>query len=129
MVLSIQTFAQYLVEAPFWFNTAMSFWERFNKFFTPGFGDPLPFLLADPLQNMSLFERRFPILITSWLDCMFSCSWMLDSGKTITLFVFAKIEIYCNVSQNTDRIALLVLLIVKRRATSQQMVMQPSLSS
>uniref|UniRef100_A0A671LRJ8 Protein bicaudal C homolog 1-B-like n=1 Tax=Sinocyclocheilus anshuiensis TaxID=1608454 RepID=A0A671LRJ8_9TELE len=27
-----------------------SFWERCNKFFTPGFGDPLPFLLADPLQ-------------------------------------------------------------------------------
>ncbi len=25
-----------------------------NKFFTPGFGDPLPFLLADPLQFCQL---------------------------------------------------------------------------
>ncbi len=47
MVLSIQTLAQYLVEAPFWFNTAMSL---FGKDATSLFGDPLPFLLADPLQ-------------------------------------------------------------------------------
>ncbi len=51
MVLSIQTFAQYLVEAPFWFNTAMSlFGKDATSFSHPGFGDPLPFLLADPLQ-------------------------------------------------------------------------------
>ncbi len=54
---------------------------------------------------------------------------MLDSGKTITFIVFAKIEIYCNVSENTDRIGIISAAYCEAGATSQQMVMQPSLSS
>ncbi len=54
---------------------------------------------------------------------------MLDSGKTITLFVFAKIEMYRNVSQNTDRIGIISVAYCEAGATSQQMIMQPSLSS
>ncbi len=34
MVLSIQTFAQYLVEAPFWFNTAMSLFGKDSTSFS-----------------------------------------------------------------------------------------------
>ncbi len=56
---------------------------------------------------------------------------MLDSLKTITLFVFAKIEMYCNVSQNTERIGIISASAAycEAGAASQQMIMQPSLSS
>ncbi len=60
-------------------------------------------------KKKSLFcsERRFPILITSRLDCMFSCAagcW-INKKKIIMLFVFGKIEMYC--SQNTDWIGII----------------------
>ncbi len=65
-----------------------------------------------------------------WIACFLA---RLDVGlfKNITLFVFAKIEMYCNVSQNTDRIGIISASAAycEAGAASQQMIIQPSLSS
>ena len=51
MVLSIQTLCSVFSRSTLLiYYSHESFWERCNKFFAYGFGDPLPFPLADPLQ-------------------------------------------------------------------------------
>ncbi len=60
---------------------------------------------------------------------VFLHGWMLDSWKIITLFVFAKIDIYF--SQNTDGIGIINASAAYCEAgvASRQRILQPSLNS
>uniref|UniRef100_A0A671MIE5 Spectrin beta chain n=1 Tax=Sinocyclocheilus anshuiensis TaxID=1608454 RepID=A0A671MIE5_9TELE len=48
-----------------------SFWERCNKFFTPGFGDPLPFQLLNVFPLLSKLDEREAVqkkTFTKWVN-------------------------------------------------------------